>query len=85
MMQHMIAHGLKALLVEDSSVLAQRMADLITEILELDLVGVVDSEADALAEIRKRHLDIVLLDLHLKQGSGFGHEPQALHGGADQP
>jgi DNA-binding NarL/FixJ family response regulator len=68
----MIVHGLKALLVEDSSVLAERLADLIGEIQEIDLVGVVDSEAAALREIKRRRLDVVLLDLHLKEGTGFG-------------
>jgi two-component system OmpR family response regulator len=68
----MVVQGLKALLVEDSSVLAERLADVIGEIQEFDLVGVVDSEAAALAEIKKRRLDVVLLDLHLKEGTGFG-------------
>jgi two-component system, OmpR family, response regulator len=62
----------KVLLVEDSSVLAERMADVILQIPEIDLVGIVDSEAAALVEIRKRRVHIVLLDLYLKQGTGFG-------------
>jgi len=70
--QHMVVHGLKALLVEDSSVLAARMADVLTEFQEIDLVGVVDSETAALVEMKKRRLDVVLLDLHLKEGTGFG-------------
>jgi two-component system, OmpR family, response regulator len=62
----------KVLLVEDSSVLAERVADVIMQIPEIDLIGVVDSEDAALAEIRKRHVHVVLLDLYLKQGTGFG-------------
>lgn len=68
----MIAQGIKVLIVEDSSVLAQSMSDAIIEIPEIDLVGVADSEAGAVATIGKRRVDVVLLDLHLRQGSGFG-------------
>lgn len=48
------------------------MSDVITEIPEIDLIGVADSEAVALAAIGKRRVDVVLLDLHLREGSGFG-------------
>ena len=48
------------------------MTDVILQVPEIDLVGVVDSEAAALAEIRKRRVHVVLLDLYLKQGTGFG-------------
>ena len=68
----MIAQAIKVLIVEDSSVLAQCMSDLITEIPEIDVIGVTDSEALALAAIGRRRVDVVLLDLHLKQGTGFG-------------
>jgi DNA-binding NtrC family response regulator len=67
-----IAQALKVLIVEDSSVLAQSMSDFITEIPEIDVIGVADSEAVALAAIERRRIDVVLLDLHLRQGTGFG-------------
>jgi two-component system, OmpR family, response regulator len=67
-----IAQALKVLIVEDSSVLAQSMSDFITEIPEIDVIGVADSEAVALAAIGRRRVDVVLLDLHLRQGTGFG-------------
>ena len=68
----MIAQTIKVLIVEDSSVLAQSMTDAITEIPEIDVIGVADSEALALAAIGRRRVDVVLLDLHLRQGTGFG-------------
>ena len=68
----MIVHSLKVLLVEDSTVLADRMREAITQIPEFDVIAVVDSEAAAIAEINRRHVHVVLLDLYLKQGSGFG-------------
>ena len=67
-----IALALKILIVEDSLVLAQSMSDVITEIPEVDVIGVTDSEAAALAAIGRRRVDVVLLDLHLRQGTGFG-------------
>jgi two-component system OmpR family response regulator len=63
---------LKVLLVEDSSVLTERMAEALCQFPEIDLVGTADSEHPALLEIRRRRVDVVLLDLQLKQGTGFG-------------
>jgi two-component system, OmpR family, response regulator len=68
----MSVQAIKLLLVEDSSVLAERIVELIADIPEIELVAVVDSEADALTELRRRRIHVVMLDLHLKQGSGFG-------------
>jgi two-component system, OmpR family, response regulator len=65
-------HALKVLMVEDSSVLAERMAETLRQFPEIDLIGTMDSEDAALLAIRKRRVDVVLLDLQLKQGSGFG-------------
>jgi two-component system OmpR family response regulator len=68
----MSVQGSKLLLVEDSSVLADRVAEIIGEIAEIDLVAVVDSESAALSELKRRRIQILVLDLHLKDGSGFG-------------
>ena len=68
----MTVQAVKLLLVEDSSVLGDRIAELIAGIPEIELVAVVDSELAALTELRKRRIHIVVLDLHLKQGTGFG-------------
>lgn len=68
----MSLQGSKLLLVEDSSVLAERMAEVIREIPEIDLIGTVDSEKAALDELARRRVHIVVLDLHLKEGTGFG-------------
>jgi DNA-binding NarL/FixJ family response regulator len=38
----------------------------------LDLAAVVDTEAAALGAIEEGKIDIILLDLHLRQGTGFG-------------
>ncbi len=64
--------AVKLLLVEDSAVLANHLTETIADFPQIDLIKAVDSEASALIEIRKRHIDVVVLDLQLKQGSGFG-------------
>jgi DNA-binding NarL/FixJ family response regulator len=60
------------LLVEDSVVLAERLAELIDPIADVELVGVVDTETDAIAAARRNPVDVIILDLHLRQGTGFG-------------
>jgi len=63
---------LRVLLVEDSLVLAERLTELIDPIADVELVGVVDTETDAIAAARRDPVDVIILDLHLRQGTGFG-------------
>jgi DNA-binding NarL/FixJ family response regulator len=53
-------------------VLAERLSEAIAQLPHFELTDVVDSEAHALHVIRRRRIDIVLLDLQLRQGTGFG-------------
>jgi DNA-binding NarL/FixJ family response regulator len=58
------------LLVEDSVLLAARLVQFIQRLLYAQVVATVDSESDAI-----RHLyesDVVVLDLHLRKGTGLG-------------
>ncbi|MDP9011541.1 MAG: response regulator [Pseudomonadota bacterium] len=64
--------SVKVLLIEDSFVLAERMADDLREIPEIQLVGTVDSEIEAIAAMNRQRIDVVLMDLQLRQGTGFG-------------
>ena len=68
----MVSEPLRVLLVEDSSLLAARLAELIRRLPEVDLIGTVDTEADALTRIAAATPDVLILDLHLRNGSGFG-------------
>lgn len=69
----MSAHlPLKVLLVEDSAVLQERLRELLDHVPGIDLIAVVDSERAAVTILRSIRIDVVLLDLHLKQGTGFG-------------
>jgi DNA-binding NarL/FixJ family response regulator len=63
---------LRVLLVEDSEVLTERLAELIRLNKDVQLVGAVETEDDARAAVERDAIDIMILDLHLKQGNGFG-------------
>lgn len=60
------------LLVEDSSLLAARLAELIQRLPDVNLVDTVGSEAEALRSVSAATPDVMILDLHLRVGSGFG-------------
>ena len=62
----------RVLLVEDSEVLTERLSEALRQIPDIDLIGTVDTEDDARALVAREHVDIVILDLHLRQGNGFG-------------
>ena len=66
------AQVLRVLLVEYSTVLTERLTEAIRQIADVELVGTADSEAGALAAIKSDPVDVIILDLHLKQGTGFG-------------
>jgi len=64
--------GLRILLVEDSKVLTERLTEAIRQIPDVELIATADTEAAALASVKRDSIDVVILDLHLKQGTGFG-------------
>jgi two-component system, OmpR family, response regulator len=66
------SQSLRVLLVEDSSLLATRLAELIRRLPDVDLIDTVDSEAEALRSVAASTPDVMILDLHLRTGSGFG-------------
>jgi len=63
---------LRVLLVEDSSKLQERVRETLDGLPGVELAGTVDSETDAVEAIRKERCDAVILDLHLRRGTGFG-------------
>jgi DNA-binding NarL/FixJ family response regulator len=67
-----MTQALRVLLVEDSKVLTERLTEALRQIADIELVGTADSEAGALAAFKSRPVDVIILDLHLKQGTGFG-------------
>jgi DNA-binding NarL/FixJ family response regulator len=63
---------MRVLLVEDSRLLAQHLLEQLAVIPKVRSLGVVETEQQAIAAIAEQKPDIVVLDLHLKQGTGFG-------------
>jgi DNA-binding NarL/FixJ family response regulator len=67
-----MAQCLRVLLVEDSKVLTERLTEVIRQIPGVELVAAVETESAALAAFKRETVDVIVLDLHLKQGTGFG-------------
>ena len=64
--------SISVLLVEDSRVLAERLRETLLSVPGVQLAASVDCEADAIAALHGQPVDVVVLDLHLRQGTGFG-------------
>jgi DNA-binding NarL/FixJ family response regulator len=63
---------LRLLVVEDSKRVADRLFELLDQVPQVETVDAVESEREAIASVRRTDPDVVILDLHLKQGTGFG-------------
>ena len=63
---------LRVLLVEDSPLLVQRITELVEDQPDVRLVGTAGSEAEAVGRLQGDDVDVVILDLQLHAGSGFG-------------
>jgi two-component system, OmpR family, response regulator len=63
---------LRVLLVEDSAMLADRICEELRNLEDVEVIAVVDNQKDATDWVRKGSVDVIVLDLQLKQGSGFG-------------
>lgn len=63
---------LRVLLVEDSRRLAERIRELIELNEDAKVVQTVADEAAAVEAVRSGEIDLVVLDLQLKTGTGFG-------------
>ena len=74
---------LRVLLVEDSPYITATLTELISQLPGVDFMGAVASEADALGRISAADPDVLILDLHLRSGSGFGVLRSLRAGGRD--
>ena len=63
---------LRVLLVEDSRVLAERIREALDALDDVEVVGAVADETAAVEAVRDKQVDVIILDLQLKQGTGFG-------------
>jgi DNA-binding NarL/FixJ family response regulator len=69
---NVLARPLRVLLVEDSKVLTERVAETLRQTPDVELIGAVDTEDAARDAVARNNIDLMILDLHLKQGNGFG-------------
>ena len=63
---------LKVLLVEDSRVLAERLRESLDTLEDVEVVAAVADESSAVAAARAHRVDVIILDLQLREGTGFG-------------
>jgi CheY-like chemotaxis protein len=63
---------LKVFLIEDSELLQELLSDMLSEIEGIDFCGCADGEAEALRRLAETPVDLVIIDIQLKQGSGIG-------------
>jgi len=63
---------LRVLLVEDSALLAERLRESLDGLENIVVVGVVADESSAVSAAREQRADVIVLDLQLKEGTGFG-------------
>ncbi|MGE0031626.1 MAG: response regulator [Steroidobacteraceae bacterium] len=63
---------LRVLLVEDSQVLAERLTETLAPLAGVELVAAVADEASAVGVAAEGKVDVIVLDLQLRQGTGFG-------------
>jgi two-component system chemotaxis response regulator CheY len=64
--------AVRVLLVEDSPIVAERVKESIREIPGVCVVDTLDRESAAVDTLARGGIDVVILDLHLNRGTGFG-------------
>jgi DNA-binding NarL/FixJ family response regulator len=64
--------ALRVLLVEDSRVLTERVSETLAALDGVELVATASDEAAAVASAREQDVDVMILDLQLRSGTGFG-------------
>lgn len=66
------ADKLRVVIVEDSPRIRARLAEGLAEAGNLTVVGEAETEADAIALLRRGGWDVAVLDLQLRRGTGLG-------------
>lgn len=63
---------LRVLIVEDSPIVAERLKEALREMRAVRVTDTIDRETKAVEAIARGGVDIVILDLRLNRGTGFG-------------
>ncbi|TAN50470.1 MAG: response regulator [Betaproteobacteria bacterium] len=66
------ARPLQVLLIEDSPLIREAVAELVESGGHACITAAVDNETDAIAELRSHAYEVVIVDLKLRAGTGFG-------------
>jgi two-component system, OmpR family, response regulator len=64
--------GLRVLLVEDSPVICGLITEIINDVPGVKVAASVGSEREAIEAVGRLDVDVVILDLQLRKGTGFG-------------
>ena len=79
-------HRLKTYLVEDSPVIRESLIATLEELGPVEVVGTAEDESSAVQWLTRTHhpVDLVIVDIFLKSGSGLGvlraaHQPRQRH------
>ncbi len=72
---------LRVFLVEDSASVRERLDDFLSEPGKVEMIGFAATEADAVRELRALRVDVAIVDLNLREGTGLGviESIRALH------
>jgi DNA-binding NarL/FixJ family response regulator len=75
------APSLRVFLVEDSQSVRDRLSDFLAEPGQIEMIGFAATEAEAVRQLRAQSVDVAIVDLRLKEGSGIGviESIRALH------
>ncbi len=63
---------LRVLLIEDSLLLQELLGGLLSEIEGVEYCGCAEGEVEALQRLAETPVDLVIIDIELRQGSGIG-------------
>ncbi len=63
---------LRVFLVEDSASLRERLGDYLSEPGMVEMVGFAATEADAVRQLLAQPVDVAIVDLNLREGTGIG-------------
>lgn len=63
---------LKVFLIEDSALLQELLASMLSELDGVEFCGCASGETAALAHLKNAPVDLVIIDIQLREGSGIG-------------